>query len=97
MKASGAGSSIVSEPNIGSLVDFGTSFSGGLVQRKFKLTNKSSRHQNLSFQLGENVRQISNHMKKEIVLKDKTKVTNIIFLSNIIHLDAFPSIYNFKF
>ena len=89
MKASGAGSSIVSEPNIGNLVDFGTSFSGGLVQRKFKLTNKSSRYQNLSFQLGENVRQISNHIKKDTVLKDKTKVTNIIFLLRIFLLYEF--------
>lgn len=74
MKAQGAGSSIVSEPNIGALVDFGTSFSGGLVQRVFKLTNRSSRQQNLSFQLGDQVRQNPIHAKKEALPKDKIKV-----------------------
>ena len=49
VKAQGAGSSIVSEPNIGSLIDFGTFFSGGWLKRTFKLTNRSSRQQSLSF------------------------------------------------
>ncbi|CAF0787663.1 unnamed protein product [Brachionus calyciflorus] len=49
VRAQGGGSSIVSEPNIGNLIDFGTFFSGGLLKRVFKLTNKSSRQQSLSF------------------------------------------------
>lgn len=70
----GSGSSIVSNPNIGSLVDFGTSFCCGLVQRTFKLTNKSSRQQNLSFQIGENLRHTQTPAKKEILQKEKIKV-----------------------
>ena len=54
VKAQGAGSSIVSEPHIGNLIDFGTYFSGGTVRRVFVLTNKSSKPQNLSFQPDEN-------------------------------------------
>lgn len=48
--AQGFGSSIVSEPNIGNLVDFGTNFSGSTVKRSFVLSNKSSRTHNLCFQ-----------------------------------------------
>ncbi len=49
VRASGAGCSVVSEPPIGNCVDFGTSFSGGMVRRVIRLTNRSSRGQSLSF------------------------------------------------
>lgn len=76
VRAQGAGSSIVSEPNIGNLVDFGTSFSGGLVTRVFNLTNKSSRQQNLSFQLGESTRQpnLVQSKKEAAAAREKLKV-----------------------
>lgn len=74
VRAQGAGSSIVSEPYIGSLVDFGTSFSGGWVSRVFKLTNKSSRQQNLHFQIGENARHTNTIQLKKDAAKDRIKV-----------------------
>ena len=72
MKATGGGSSIVSEPNIGHLVDFGTYFSGGTVKRVFRLTNKSSRSQNLSFQ--PDGRTSINLVNKKQLVKEKSKV-----------------------
>ena len=73
VKATGGGSSIVSQPHIGNLVDFGTYFSGGTVKRVFILTNKSSRSQNLSFQ--PDGRQSINHVNKKQLVKEKSKVT----------------------
>lgn len=64
VKSLGAGCSIVSEPHIGSLVNFGTFFSGGLVKQTFKLTNRSSRPQNLSFSNDGNI--VSTLNKKEM-------------------------------
>ncbi len=64
VRAHGLGSSIVSEPNIGNLIDFGTHFSGGSVKKTFFLTNKSSRSHNLSFHAeGRNIASIN---KKEM-------------------------------
>jgi hypothetical protein len=64
VKAQGLGSSVVSEPNIGNLIDFGTFFSNGNVKKVFHLTNKSSRTHNLSFHPeGRNVTSIN---KKEM-------------------------------
>lgn len=70
VKATGGGSSIVSEPTIGNFVDFGTYFSGGTVKKSFKLTNKSSRFQSLSFV--PDGRSSINLNKKEL-LKEKAK------------------------
>ena len=72
VRATGGGSSIVSVPNIGNLVDFGTFFSGGTVKRVFALTNKSSRPQNLSFQ--PDGRQSINLVNKKQLVKEKAKV-----------------------
>ncbi len=71
VKAQGCGSSIFTEPHIGSVLDFGTYFSGGLVKRVFKLTNKSSRQQSLNFQQDGK----SNSLNKKEMIKEKAKVT----------------------
>lgn len=68
VRAQGGGSSIVSKPDIGNLVDFGTYFSGGIVKRTFTLTNMSSRQQNLSFQPD-----VPNTSTKKESLRDKVK------------------------
>jgi hypothetical protein len=73
VKAVGCGCSIVSEPDIGTLVDFGRHFSGGSVKRTFILTNKSSRQQNLSF-LPEGVS--TTRLTKKEFMKEKAKVSN---------------------
>jgi hypothetical protein len=70
VKAQGCGSSIFTEPHIGSLLDFGTYFSGGLVKRTFKLTNKSSRQQSLNFQPEGK----SNSLNKKEMIKERAKV-----------------------
>jgi hypothetical protein len=70
VKAQGCGSSIYTEPTIGPLLDFGTYFSGGMVRRVFKLTNKSSRSQNLSFQPEGKI----NTLNKKEFMKEKAKV-----------------------
>jgi hypothetical protein len=77
VRAIGGGCSIVSEPHIGTLVDFGTYFSGGTVRKVFKLTNKSSRFQSLSFLPdGRN----STTLNKKELLKEKAKVIIFIYL-----------------
>lgn len=65
VKAHGAGCSIVSEPSIGNLVNFGTYFSGGVVKRLVTLTNRSSRTQNLIFLLESKANTTSTQSKKE--------------------------------
>lgn len=83
VRAQGGGSSIVSEPNIGSLVDFGTYFSGGTVRRTYVLTNKSSRPQNLSF-LPEGRSSLNLVNKKQLAKeKAKVKIINFIFLKYV--------------
>ena len=79
MRALGGGCSIVSEPHIGSLIDFGTYFSGGMVKRVFKLTNKSSRFQSLSF-LPDGRNSLTLNKKEQ--LKEKSKV-NLVKLFTI--------------
>lgn len=74
VKASGSGSSIVSEPPIGNLVDFGTFFSGGQVRKVFKLTNKSSRQQNLSFQPDQQKANLVTASNKKDQVREKSKV-----------------------
>ncbi len=81
VRAQGAGSSIVSEPPIGNMIDFGTYFSGGTVKRIFMLTNKSSKPQNLSFQADENYPK--NMSKKQIAKeREKLKVCVCFFLNS---------------
>jgi len=72
IRASGAGCSIVSEPPIGNCIDFGTFFSGGLVRRTIKLTNRSSRPQNLSFF---NEGRMVSTMNKREMAKQKAQVS----------------------
>jgi hypothetical protein len=72
VRALGGGCSIVSEPPVGECVDFGVNFSGGLVSRTIKLTNKSSRAQNICFQL--DTKPPATLSRKELA-KEKEKVS----------------------
>jgi hypothetical protein len=52
------------------MINFGTYFSGGWVKRIFKLTNKSSKPQSLSFQ--NEGRNVSTLNKKELAKQKAT-------------------------
>jgi hydrocephalus-inducing protein len=89
VRAQGGGSSIVSEPAIGNLVDFGTYFSGGGVKRVFTLTNKSSRQQNLSFL--PDGRNLTTLNKKELAKEKMNAEKATLFRIEPSRLELYPN------
>lgn len=86
VRAQGIGSSIVSEPNIGSLIDFGIHFYGADVKRSFLLTNKSTRTHSLNFQ--PEGRSLTSINKKEMA-KEK-ELPKLIFKIIPHRIDLYP-------